>query len=78
MKEVCLGRKINNQISIMAHIESLEVFLNEKSALIEEGNKVDQHYDKIIAMIRTSARSLNDDEAYELHERLKKFFERAI
>jgi hypothetical protein len=61
----------------MAHIESLETFLNEKSTLIKEG-KVDQHYDKIIAMIRTSARSLNDDEAYELHERLKKFFDRAI
>lgn len=61
----------------MAYIESLETFLNEKTTLIEEG-RVDQHYDKIIAMIRISARSLNDEDAYELHERLKKFFERAI
>ena len=75
MKSIIITRKINN--SIMAHIESLETFINEKTTLIEEG-KVDPHYDKIIAMIRTSARSLNDDEAYELHERLKKFFERAI
>lgn len=75
MKSIIITRKINN--SIMAHIESLETFLNEKTTLIEEG-RVDQHYDKIIAIIKTSARSLNDDEAYELHERLKKFFERAI
>lgn len=57
----------------MKNIKSLNDF--EK---IEESNKVDQFYDKIVEEIRKAARKLNDDEAYELHEKLKKFFERAF
>lgn len=57
----------------MKNIKSLNDF--EK---IEESSKVDQFYDKIVEEIRKAARKLNDDEAYELHEKLKKFFERAF
>ncbi len=57
----------------MRNLKSLNEF--EK---VEESSKVDQHYDKIIEEIKKAARKLNDDEAYELHEKLKKFFERAF
>lgn len=57
----------------MKNLKSLNEF--EK---VEESNKVDQFYDKIIEEIKKAARKLNDNEAYELHEKLKKFFERAF
>lgn len=40
----------------------------------EEEGKVQEIYDKLIETINKIARTLSDDEAYELHEKLKKFF----
>lgn len=45
--------------------------------MIEESS-VDQYYEQIIEKIKKAARALNDNDAFKLHEKLKKFFERAI
>jgi hypothetical protein len=37
-----------------------------------------QAYSEIIAFIRSKVKSLNDDEVYELHEELKKWFDKWI
>ena len=52
----------------------------EKKKVNESVNhmKVQQHFDKIIKVIQQSARQLNDDDTYELHEKLKKFFNKSI
>ncbi len=51
-----------------------------KQLIKEEINqsKVNNSYDKIINLIRTEARKLSDDDAFELHEKLKKFFNKLI
>ena len=41
-------------------------------------SKVDTYYEKIIQLTQDAARKLNDDEAYELHEKLKAFFTKTI
>ena len=41
-------------------------------------SKVDTYYDRIIKLTRDAARKLSDDEAYELHEKLKAFFTKTI
>ena len=41
-------------------------------------SKVGTHYDRVIKLIKQSATQLNDDELFELHERLKKFFNKTI
>ena len=47
----------------------LEESLDKKSK-----DKVKKSYDLIISLIKKQSRLLNDDESYELHEELKKFF----
>ncbi len=39
---------------------------------------VQEYYDEILDKIKLAARSLNDDDAYELHEKLKIFFDKLI
>ena len=41
-------------------------------------SKVNDSYDKVIDLLRKEARKLSDDDAYELHEKLKKFFNKLI
>jgi hypothetical protein len=50
----------------------------EFSKLQESSQDVDRYYNKIIDEIQKAARKLNDDDAFQLHEKLKKFFERAF
>ena len=40
--------------------------------------KSHQAFNEVIAFIRNKAKSLNDNELYELHEELKKWFEKWI
>jgi hypothetical protein len=51
----------------------LEESLDKKSK-----DKVKKSYDLIISLIKKQSRLLNDDESYELHEELKKFFNKLI
>ena len=50
---------------------------SDDADILNEG-KVNFYYDKIIADLREITRQLNDDDAFELHEKLKEFFNRAI
>jgi len=43
-----------------------------------DSNKVDEYFHKILGQIRTYSRKLNSEETYKLHEKLKRFFEKAI
>lgn len=43
-----------------------------------EESKVEDYYSKILELIKKIARRLDDDEAFELHEKLKAFFNRTI
>jgi len=52
----------------MKHIKPLDEKINESVA------DVDKSYDKILDLLKKEARKLNDDDAYELHEKLKAFF----
>lgn len=49
-----------------------------KEVLSEEESKLDKYYTEILELIRKAARDLNDDDAYELHEKLKKWFNKFI
>jgi hypothetical protein len=51
-----------------------------KQLIIKEINqsKVNNSYDKIIDLLKKEARKLSDDDAFELHEKLKKFFNKLI
>jgi hypothetical protein len=52
---------------------------NTNEAVVTEGQAdVNKSYDKVIELIRKEARRLNDDDAYEFHERLKEFFNKTI
>jgi hypothetical protein len=52
---------------------------NTNEAVVNEGQAdVNKSYDKVIELIRKEARRLNDDDAYEFHERLKEFFNKTI
>ena len=52
--------------------------MEETESLEEASESVDEAYYKILALIRTKAKSLSDDDAYALHERLKGFFNRLL
>lgn len=43
-----------------------------------ENSKLQNYYDQIISLIRKAARDLNDEDAFELHEKLKTFFNKLI
>jgi hypothetical protein len=49
-----------------------------ESNIYEGQADVNKSYDKVIELIRKEARRLNDDDAYEFHERLKEFFNKTI
>lgn len=52
---------------------------NTNESVVTEGQAdVNKSYDKVIELIRKEARRLNDDDAYEFHERLKEFFNKTI
>lgn len=40
--------------------------------------KVQDMYDSLVSMIQKKSKQLNDDELYELHEKLKAFFNKLI
>lgn len=46
--------------------------------LNENSNDVNKSYNKILDLLKKEARRLNDDDAYELHERLKDFFNKLV
>lgn len=48
--------------------------LHSEEEEVSEDGKVQEIYDKLVSTINKIARTLSDDEAYELHEKLKKFF----
>lgn len=52
----------------------LENKLAAPSEIHEGSERVQEVYNKLIETINKIARTLSDDEAYELHEKLKKFF----
>jgi hypothetical protein len=43
-----------------------------------ESSKLNDAYDKIINLIRIESRKLSDDDSFELHEKLKKFFNKLL
>ena len=45
--------------------------------VVNEG-KANQSFNKIIALLRKESRKLNDDDAYELSTKLKKWFEKNV
>lgn len=60
------GKRVNNCVP-------------ENESVVTEGQAdVNKSYDKVIELIRKEARRLNDDDAYEFHERLKEFFNKTI
>lgn len=46
--------------------------------ILTENQTVSEAYDEIIGLLRKHARSMSDDDAYELHEKLKSFFNKSI
>ena len=57
-----------------------ESFINNDNAddikVNESAADVDKSYDKILNLLQKETRRLNDDDAYELHEKLKAYFNR--
>lgn len=47
-----------------------------KFKLNESRSDVERSYDKVMDLIQKESRRLSDDDAYELHEKLKEFFNR--
>jgi hypothetical protein len=45
---------------------------------INQLNPTISAYNDIIELIREKSRALNDDDAYELHNKLKEFFNRLV
>ena len=57
----------------------LRNIIKEEIRNIVEGDEhVTTSYNKIISVINQESRILNDDDAFELHERLKNYFNRAF
>jgi ribosomal protein S20 len=46
--------------------------------IVEGDEQVTTSYNKIISVINQESRILNDDDAFELHERLKNYFNRTF
>ncbi len=70
MKKI-INIKENDLINL---IENLISEVEDK----KDKTKLNKYYDDIISLIRKHSRDLNDDDAYELHEKLKKFFNKLI
>jgi len=56
----------------------LQHLIKEEFQSILEAKSVQDHYNTIIDKLKSITRSLNDDDAFELHEKLKKFFNKSI
>jgi len=57
----------------------LRNIIKEEIRNIVEGDEhVTTSYNKIISVINQESRILNDDDAFELHERLKNYFNRTF
>ena len=61
----------------MKYIKLFEKFTNQ-SHINEDTIDVNKSYDKVIKIIRKESKRLNDDDAYEFHEKLKEFFNKII
>lgn len=81
--------KIKNQLkdrgTLKSYTKDAKKALNEtklkqlvKEVLSEKESKLDKYYTQILELIKKAARDLNDDEAYELHEKLKNWFNKLI
>ena len=56
----------------------LQQIIKEEFQNILEAKSVQDHYNTIIDKLKSITRSLNDDDTFELHEKLKKFFNKSI
>jgi hypothetical protein len=45
---------------------------------VKSTEKVQEAYNSLISMIEKKSKQLNDDELYELHEKMKLFFNKSI
>ena len=45
---------------------------------VKSTKKIQETYDSLISMVERKSKQLNDDELYELHEKLKSFFTKSI
>ena len=45
---------------------------------IKSTKKIQETYSSLISMVERKSKQLNDDELYELHEKLKSFFTKSI
>jgi len=45
---------------------------------VKSTEKVQEAYNSLISMIEKKSKKLNDDELYELHEKMKSFFNKSI
>jgi len=57
---------------------SIKTILSDNRLINEDIIKVNKAYDTILSLINTTMRRLNDDDAYILHEKLKKFFNKLV
>ena len=57
---------------------TLEQIIKEELQNILEAKSVQDHYNDFLDKLKTVTRNLNDDDAFELHEKLKKFFNKNI
>jgi len=59
--------------------EEIQNKLKEKyKSSSEENTLVDEHYNKIISLLNSISKNLNNDDSFKLHEKLKKFFNSLI
>ena len=75
-----LRQEIKDKIAAVVKetMEKYDYIVESNETLNEGTADVVKSYDKIIELLKKEARKLNDDDAYELHEMLKKFFDRMI
>jgi chromosome segregation ATPase len=72
------------KLKIMTHQidqlkEEIQNKLKEKyKTSLKENTLVDEHYNKIIYLLNSISKNLNNDDSFKLHEKLKKFFNRLI
>jgi hypothetical protein len=45
---------------------------------VKSTKKIQETYSSLISMVKRKSKQLNDDELYELHEKLKSFFTKSI
>ena len=52
----------------------INIIREEIQEILLEENKLEKYYKQILELIRKASKDLNDDEAYELHEKFKTWF----